>query len=64
VIAIIGAQAERDRIIKSLNTKIKLNGWMSLVVGGTDPEVMASTTESDQRRVIEQATAVYRAMEI
>jgi hypothetical protein len=61
--AILGAQAERDRIISSLNKKIKSNDWMSLVVGGTDPEVITSMTESDRRSVLEQATSVCRGME-
>ena len=60
----MGVQAERERLINSLTTKIREKNWKELLEGGSDPELQWCVSEHDRYRVIDQASLICRALQI
>jgi len=64
MLKILRDQAERTRLIDSLRQKIAAKNWQELLEGGINSEVQWSASSHDRERVLEQAKAICRALEI
>lgn len=64
MLRILANQTERARLIALLNERINMKDWMALLEGGDDVEMQWSSSENDRERVLIQARAVCRALEI
>jgi hypothetical protein len=65
MVKVFQSQEERQQLILDLNAKIKDNNWINLLEGiQGDSDLKWSVTENDRSRVMEQAKAVCRALEI
>ena len=57
-------QAQRTRLINSLSSKLATKDWKEPREGETDSEVQWSASAHDRYNTLDQARAVFRALEI